>query len=46
MSGFNDKISKDIRDCKYKSLDDLVHVSISVFSDLNRPFLIVSLKVI
>lgn len=44
MLGFHDKIPKDIRDCKYKSLDDLAHVSISMFSELNRPFLNVSLK--
>lgn len=46
MSGFQDKTPKDIRDCKYKSLDDLVYVSTSVFSELHRPFLIVCLKVI
>lgn len=38
MSDFQDKSPNDIRDCKYKSLDDLVDVSISVVSELNRHF--------
>lgn len=37
MSGTYDKIRTDVRNCKYQFLDDLVHVSISMVYEQNRP---------